>query len=91
LLWYFEKIDFIGLGLFLSCFISLLFFGKVVVIFAFLSYSIYECMKNKTISSQTPKGNERRCNELVGPGEGTKRVAGSLKDKRDLKRKHGDS
>jgi hypothetical protein len=44
-----------------------------------------------TILSQTPKGNERRCNELVGPGEETKRVAGSLKNKRDLKRKHGDS
>jgi len=40
-------------------------------------------MKNKTISSQTPKGNERRCNELVGPGEGTKRVAGSLKNKKE--------
>jgi len=28
---------------------------------------------------------------LVGPGEGTKKVAGSLKNKRDRKRKHGDS
>jgi len=31
------------------------------------------------ISSQTPKGNERRCCELVGPGEETEKEAESLK------------